>query len=120
MAKDWRKLTDREILEAMRADTPINRVRMLFGREFARIDTAFRQRTALSPIEYRRMEFEAAEKLLDATVKDHDTLVAALEFIKDGYANQDVNHVDYRVKVYQVALDALASSIASPGLGGQR
>ncbi len=34
-------------------------------------------------------------------------LVKALEFIRDGYDNHDVNHVDYRVKVYQVALDAL-------------
>jgi hypothetical protein len=105
---DWQKLSDREILDATRADTQINRVRLIFSCEFARIDAAFRQRTALSPIEYRRMEFEAAEKLLDATVKDHDVLVSALEFIKDGYANQNVNHVDYRVKVYQVALEALA------------
>jgi hypothetical protein len=34
-------------------------------------------------------------------------LIEALEFIRDGYGNQDVNHVDYRVKVYEVALDAL-------------
>lgn len=31
----------------------------------------------------------------------------ALEFITDGYENQDVSHVDYRVKVYQAALAAL-------------
>jgi len=36
-------------------------------------------------------------------------LVEALEFICDGYANQDVNHVDYRVKSYQAALAALSS-----------
>lgn len=39
-------------------------------------------------------------------------LLKALEFIRDGYANQNVNHVDYRVKVYQVALDALAKASA--------
>lgn len=33
----------------------------------------------------------------------------ALEFITDGYDNQDVNHVDYRVKVYQVATETLAA-----------
>lgn len=32
----------------------------------------------------------------------------ALQFIADGYDNQDVNHVDYRVKVYQVATDFLS------------
>ncbi len=37
-----------------------------------------------------------------------DILEAALRFIADGYDNHDVNHVDYRVKVYQVALDALS------------
>lgn len=36
-----------------------------------------------------------------------EELEGALRFIADGYDNQDVNHVDYRVKVYQVALDAL-------------
>lgn len=36
-----------------------------------------------------------------------DAAKKALEFIADGYDNHNVNHVDYRVKVYQVALDAL-------------
>lgn len=31
----------------------------------------------------------------------------ALQFIADGYENHDINHVDYRVTVYQVATDAL-------------
>ena len=34
-------------------------------------------------------------------------LLKALEFIRDGYDNQDVNHVDFRVKAYQVALEAI-------------
>lgn len=39
-------------------------------------------------------------------------LLKALEFICDGYANQDVNHVDYRVKTYEVALEAVESAAA--------
>jgi hypothetical protein len=39
--------------------------------------------------------------------RHHEALVAALQFIADGYENHDVNHVDYRVKVYQVATEAL-------------
>lgn len=31
----------------------------------------------------------------------------ALEFIADGYENHNINHVDYRVKVYQVATETL-------------
>lgn len=40
-------------------------------------------------------------------------LLKALEFIRDGYDNQDVNHVDFRVKAYQVALDAIDSALLS-------
>lgn len=49
---------------------------------------------------------------LDARMRE------ALEFIRDGYANQDVNHVDFRVKAYEVALDALAS-LSSPVQSGK-
>lgn len=38
-----------------------------------------------------------------------DRMKEALEFIRDGYANQDVNHLDFRVKTYEVALDALST-----------
>lgn len=40
--------------------------------------------------------------------KECEVMRVALEFVVDGYAHPDVNHVDYRVKVYQVALAALA------------
>ena len=40
--------------------------------------------------------------------------VSALEFVRDGYGDQDVNHVDYRVRVYEVALDALAQLTKTP------
>jgi hypothetical protein len=42
-------------------------------------------------------------------------LVKALQFIADGYDNQDVNHVDFRVKAYQVATEALRGLVGSPG-----
>lgn len=48
-------------------------------------------------------------KLCVEAADEIERLRKALEFIRDGYDNQYVNHVDYRVKVYQVALDALAS-----------
>jgi len=40
-------------------------------------------------------------------------LLKALEFIRDGYDNQDVNHVDFRVKAYEVALDAIDRALLS-------
>lgn len=63
--------------------------------------------------EHRRNKtdpFEANAAFIVSAVNSHDALVKALEFIRDGYANQDVNHVDYRVKVYQVALETLAKA----------
>lgn len=50
---------------------------------------------------------DADAKLIVKAVNNHDALVAALQFIADGYDNQDVNHVDFRVKAYQVALEIL-------------
>ena len=40
--------------------------------------------------------------------------VSALEFVRDGYGDQDVSHVDYRVRVYEVALDALDQLTKTP------
>lgn len=42
-----------------------------------------------------------------------EALVAALQFIADGYDNHDVSHVDFRVKTYRIATDALATLIPS-------
>jgi hypothetical protein len=36
-------------------------------------------------------------------------MISALEFVRDGYARNDVSHEDYRVQVYGVVLDVLAS-----------
>jgi len=46
--------------------------------------------------------------------RDLERARKALEFIAEGYDNHDVNHVDYRVKVFQVATEALAE-IAQKG-----
>lgn len=53
---------------------------------------------------YGRGEGEGNAAFIVRAVNSHADLIKALQFIADGYANQDV---DYRVKVYQVALDAL-------------
>lgn len=56
------------------------------------------------------LELKTPGELLDEIVR----LRAALQFIADGYDNHDVNHVDFRVKSYQVALDALAFPNGEP------
>jgi hypothetical protein len=52
-------------------------------------------------------QVECGSRRVDELLRERDYLMKALQFIADGYDNHDVNHVDYRVRVYQVALDAL-------------
>jgi hypothetical protein len=40
---------------------------------------------------------------------------AVLEFIAIGYANQDINHEDFRVSVYKAALETLEASAVPNG-----
>lgn len=68
------------------------------------------QETQLSSGNYPRTRKAVADAIdeiaaLKARVAE---LEGALQFIADGYENHNVSHVDYRVKVYQVALDALS------------
>lgn len=57
------RITDEEVLKALREDTPLNRARRIFSAESAHIEQAGMQRQPLSPIEMRRMEFEAVKKI---------------------------------------------------------
>ena len=59
-------MTDAEVMAALRSDTPLNKARQAFSGECGRIDQASRQRSALGPIEMRRMEFEAVKKIAAA------------------------------------------------------
>jgi hypothetical protein len=58
--------TDAETMEALRADTPLNRARRLLSSEAARIEQASAQRKPPSPIEMRRMEFEGVARIVAA------------------------------------------------------
>jgi hypothetical protein len=66
-AKD---LPDNLIMELLRGQSALNRARAKFSSWRAKIEQAGQQRTALSPIEMRRMEFEAVEEILEAFNND--------------------------------------------------
>lgn len=66
---NYHNMTDREIVDLMQEDTPINRVRKVFNGEAARMEQAQSQSRPVSSVNWRRMEFEAAEKLI-AAMKD--------------------------------------------------
>lgn len=48
-----------------------------------------------------------AEETIESLRAQLASAKKALQFIADGYENHDINHVDYRVKVYQVATETL-------------
>jgi hypothetical protein len=59
-------MTAVEVIDAMRADTPLSRVRKIFAEESARMEQAVAQRNPhLGIIEIRKMEFHAANRILD-------------------------------------------------------
>lgn len=53
------RMTDAEVLQHMRDNTDLNKLRQTFSSHSGRIEQAGQQRTPLGPIELRRMEFEA-------------------------------------------------------------
>jgi hypothetical protein len=59
-------MTDREVIEALESDSPLNQARQKFSYWSARIEQAGQQRRALSPIAMRRMEFEAVKDIAKA------------------------------------------------------
>jgi hypothetical protein len=62
---DLMKLADKELLNLLNCDdSPFNKARREFSSSSARIEQACNQRTPLSPIEMRRMEFEAVQRIV--------------------------------------------------------
>jgi hypothetical protein len=60
------EMTDAEVVEALRADTALNRARQVFSAQAARMEQQGMQRWAPGPVEMRRMEFEAVRKIAEA------------------------------------------------------
>jgi hypothetical protein len=59
-------MTDQEVLDALNTDTPLNRARRQFSSWSGKIEQAGQQRRPISPIEFRRMEFEAVRAIAKA------------------------------------------------------
>ena len=56
-------MNDDEVMRELRSNSPWNKARQVFSSESARIEQAAAQRTPLTPVEMRRMEFEAVQKI---------------------------------------------------------
>lgn len=57
------KLTDDEVMTLLKGDTPLNRARRVFSGEVGRIEQAWQQRVIPTPVQSKRMEFEAVKKI---------------------------------------------------------
>jgi hypothetical protein len=56
-------MTDAEVMEALRSDTPLNRARKVFSGACGRIEQEGMQMRPAGSIEIRRMEFDAVRKI---------------------------------------------------------
>lgn len=61
--------SDKALIELLQSDTPLSNARREFSSAMGRIEQACQQREPLSPIEMRRMEFEAVEKIVEAYLR---------------------------------------------------
>ena len=59
-------MTDEECMKELRSDSTFNAARQKFSSWSAKIEQAQSQRQALSPVEMRKMEFEAVEAIVRA------------------------------------------------------
>jgi hypothetical protein len=62
------RMTDAEILKHLGTSSNLNEARKKFSSWTARIEQALSQATPISPIELRRMEFEAVEEIVAAYI----------------------------------------------------
>ncbi len=57
-------MTQDEVLAELKTDSLFNKARREFSSASAKIEQASQQRTSLAPVDMRRMEFKAVEKIL--------------------------------------------------------
>lgn len=56
-------MTDEEVMAALNSDTPLNRARRVFSGEVGRMEQATTQYYTPTPIEWRKLEFDAVRKI---------------------------------------------------------
>lgn len=59
-------MTDEDVMEELQSNSSFNRARQEFSNGCTRIEQAQAQRYGLRPIQMRRMEFEAVQKIITA------------------------------------------------------
>lgn len=75
-------MTDDEVMTHLRDQTPFNHVRAVFHSETARLEQAFQQRKTPGPVETRKMEFAAVERILRIAL-EHGVIRDSMQMIFD-------------------------------------
>jgi hypothetical protein len=57
------QLTDKEVVELLKGNSTLNKARQIFSSYSAMIENDQHQRKPMGPIEMRRLEFEAVQKI---------------------------------------------------------
>lgn len=57
------QLNDKEVVELLKGNSTLNKARQVFSSYSAIIENGMQQRVTLGPIEIRRIEFEAVQKI---------------------------------------------------------
>ena len=57
------KMTDEEVMAELNSNTPLDRARRVFSGAVGRIEQTHQNRYEPTPVEWRRMEFEAVKKI---------------------------------------------------------
>jgi len=89
IAMETAMLTDEQVMDLLRGDSPLNRARKELSFGSARIEQTTSQRR-VSPVEWRRMEFEVTQKIIDAYCPETQmgVLASAIRKIAPDLANQ--------------------------------
>lgn len=59
------RLNDNEVVELLRGNSTLNKARQVFSSYSAMIEQSLEQSRPIGPIEIRRLEFEAVQKIKD-------------------------------------------------------
>lgn len=59
------RLNDNEVVELLRSNSTLNKARQVFSSYSAMIEQSLEQSRPIGPIEIRRLEFEAVQKIKD-------------------------------------------------------
>lgn len=79
------RMTDEEMMSELQSDSVLNKARKIFNGQSAKIEQVMQQSRPISPIEMRRMEFEAVQKIQTILNESVNSELAKLQIENENY-----------------------------------